>query len=181
MRSRLSPLWRHPVRWTLLTMLLAMACSKDPNNDSATDAGPSCKGNGPKNVTIGQGSGSAFYPLESGAAVGLDIAPQGGFGVSVRAETTGLKADDLVDVNLITELAGEQTGEFLNEGVQLYCQESGNGLLWGVVVGFDRFQFPNIDDLINFDRELGTRVGGITDIDSDYAEGRVEVIVEVSG
>ena len=166
------------MRWTLLTMLLAMACSKDPNNDSATDAGPSCKGNGPKNVTIGQGSGSAFYPLESGAAVGLDMAPQGGFGVSVRAETTGLKADDLVDVNLITEIAGEQTGEFLNEGVQLYCQESGNGLLWGVVVGFDPDVFATNDDLLELNGEEVELILEITDSRGETAVGQIAVKIE---
>ena len=165
------------MRWTLLTALLALACTKDPSDDSDAD-GSGCGGGGAKSVTIGQGSGSAFYALEAGEGVGLDIAPQGGFGVSVRAETTGLKADDLVDVNLITEIAGEQTGDFLNQGVQLYCQESGRGLLWGVVVGFDPDVFATNDDLLELNGEEVDLILEITDSRNVMATGRVTVKIE---
>ena len=165
------------MRWTLLIALLTLACTKEPSDDSDPEAS-GCNGGGTKSVTIGQGSGSAFYPIETGAGVGLDIAPQGGFGVSVRAETTGLKADDLVDVNLITEIAGEQTGEFLNEGVQLYCQESGHGLLWGVVVGFDPEVFATNDDLLELNGEEVDLILEITDSRSKTATGRITVKIE---
>ncbi len=166
------------MRWTLLTALLAFACTKDPSEDSGAD-GAACGDSGAKSVTIGQGAGDAFYPLETGAGVGLDIAPQGGFGVSVRALTTGLKTNDLVDVNLITEIAGEQTGEFLNEGVQLYCQEDyGRGMLWGVVVGFDPDVFATNDDLLELNGEEVTLILEVTDSRGKTATGNVTVTIE---
>jgi len=168
-------------------LFLTVACSgKDNAQTSVTDTAGNtvvdgCDPEADPSLVIGQGAGAEFFALDEGAEVGLDVAPQGGFGVSVRATTTGLVADNPVDVLLEVEYNGENVGSFVNEGSTLYCQDDGTGLLWGVVVGFDRFQFPNNDDLINFDRERVTLVVGITDVDSDYAEGRVEVIVEVSG
>ena len=134
----------------VLTSSLMMACSnKGTDTGAINNIVNGCDSSGEKSVTIGTGAGSDFNPLMDGDSVSLVVAPQGGFGVSVRAQTTGLKADDIVDVLLVTEIDGVQSGDFLNQGVQLYCQEeSGNGLLWGVVVGFDPDTFTSNDDLL---------------------------------
>jgi hypothetical protein len=132
-------------------------------------------------VTIGTGAGSEFYVIEDGDTVGLDVAPQGGFGVSVRAMTTGLKADDIVDVNLVTEIDGVQSGQFLSEGVQLYCQEDGTGLLWGVVVGFDADLFATNDDLLALNGQEAVLIVEITDANGETYGGQVTTIVEVGG
>ncbi len=167
----------------LLTLALACNGKADHNHTPADDTGAieGCNPDAEASILIGQGAGAEFFALEDGNPVGLNSAPQGGFGVSVRATTTGLVADDVVDVLLEVEHNGDNVGSFINEGSTLYCQDDGTGLLWGVVVGFDRFLFPTNDDLINFDQERVTLVVGITDVAGDYAEGRVEVIVEVSG
>ncbi len=116
--------------------------------------------------------------------VTLDVAPQGGYGVSIRAKTTGLVTEDLggtIDVLLETELDGTQAGSFLNQGTNLYCQADGTGLLWGVVVGFDSDIFPDPDALIALDGEEVTLIVGAEDAHGDNAQGEVVVIVEVGG
>jgi hypothetical protein len=155
--------------------------SKNIGEDDTQTTGPSCDGTGSPSVIIGTGAGADFYPLEDGDSVGLDVAPQGGFGVSIRAQTTGLKANDIVDVNLITEVHGVQSGQFLNEGVQLYCQEDGTGLLWGVVVGFDSELFATNDDLLALNGQEAVLVVEITDADGEMSQGRVTTRVEVGG
>ena len=155
--------------------------TKDGAQDDTQTTGPSCDGSGSQSVVIGTGAGAEFYPLEDGDTVGLDVAPQGGFGVSVRALTTGLKAGDIVDVNLITEIDGVQSGQFLNEGVQLYCQEDGTGLLWGVVVGFDADVFASNDDLLALNGEEAVLIVEVTDADGEMSGGRVSTVVEVGG
>jgi hypothetical protein len=86
-----------------------------------------------------------------------------------------------VDVNLITEVDGVQSGQFLNEGVQLYCQEDGTGLLWGVVVGFDSELFATNDDLLALNGQEAVLVVEITDADGEMSQGRVTTRIEVGG
>ena len=155
--------------------------SKGGVQDDTQATGPSCDGTGTPSVIIGTGAGADFYPLEDGDSVGLDVAPQGGFGVSVRALTTGLKSNDRVDANLITEIDGVQSGQFLNEGMQLYCQEDGTGLLWGVVVGFDGELFATNDDLLALNGQEAVLVIEITDANGETSEGRVTTRIEVGG
>lgn len=155
--------------------------NKNDTQDDGETNGPNCDGSGSQSVIIGTGAGADFYPIEDGDSVGLDVAPQGGFGVSVRAMTTGLKADDIVDVNLITELDGAQSGQFLNEGVQLYCQDDGTGLLWGVVVGFDADLFATNDDLLALNGQEAVLIVEITDVEGEMSEGRVTTLIEVGG
>jgi len=167
-----------------LILLFSLGCpaSKDDAGDDTQDSsGPSCDGSGQQSVTIGTGAGAEFYVIEDGDTVGLDVAPQGGFGVSVRAMTTGLKADDIVDVNLITEIDGVQSGQFLSEGVQLYCQEDGTGLLWGVVVGFDADLFATNDDLLALNGQETVLIVEVTDADGETFGGQVTTVVEVGG
>jgi hypothetical protein len=170
---------------TPLILLFSLGCpgSKDGGgDDTQASTVPSCDGSGQiGKVTIGTGAGSEFYLIEDGDTVGLDVAPQGGFGVSVRAMTTGLKADDIVDVNLVTEIDGVQSGQFLSEGVQLYCQEDGTGLLWGVVVGFDADLFATNDDLLALNGQEAVLIVEITDANGETYGGQVTTIVEVGG
>jgi hypothetical protein len=154
-------------------------CGVDSEGDSDTDTEPTCNAADPITVVIGKGEGETFTPFEPGEAVGLDVAPQGGFGVAVRVQTTGLQTDGLVSVMLRTEISGEPSGEFLHNGVNLYCQESGHGLVWGVVVGFDPYVFETSDDLLSLDGQTVDLVLEITDLDGDVGVGRVDVVIEV--
>ena len=167
-------------RFLLLSLLVACK-AKGGDVSDARDTGPDlvpfegCDPETAPSLVIGQGAGSAFFVLEESAAVGLDVAPQGGFGVSVRASTSGLMADNVVDVLLEVEHDGENVGSFINEGTNLYCQDDGTGLLWGVVVGFDGDLYPSNDDLLSFDGERVVLVVAATDVEGDTAVGRVLV------
>jgi hypothetical protein len=167
----------------VLISSVTIACSsKGADTGQAKNAGVDCDGGGSQSVEIGTGAGSEFNALSDGDTVSLVVAPQGGFGVSVRAQTTGLKADDLVDVLLVTEIDGVQSGDYLNESVQLYCQEdSGSGLLWGVVVGFDPDTFTSNDDLLALNGLAVDLVVTIYDANGDEKTGRVTTIIEVGG
>jgi hypothetical protein len=164
----------------LFLPLLVFACSDgDKDDDTSTASGPNCDGTGDLGLTIGTGAGDVFNEVTEGAVVGLDIAPQGGFGVSIRAKTTGLKADDLVDILLVTEMNEVQVGSFLNEQGTLYCQDDGHGLIWGVVVGFDPTTWETNNDLLGLNGEIVDLVVTAFDTEGDEVTGRVSVEIEV--
>jgi hypothetical protein len=171
----------------MLALFLAMWLGCSGKDAGCPAADPDCTGEPaadcwadvPPEVAIGQGQGAEFSPLGTGATVGLDVAPQGGFGISVRLQTAGLLADDIVDVLLVTELDGEQSGSFLNEGSTLYCQEDGSGLLWGVVVGFDPDVFSSNDDLLALSGQTATLRVTVYDAEGREATGVVDVKIEV--
>ena len=166
--------------WPRLGIVLSIACAPS-EKPSDTDDNVPCEGSDTVSVQLGTGASSDFYPLEPHDSVTLDAAPQGGFGVSIRALTTGLKADDVVDVLLKSEIGGAQTGEFLSEGVQLFCQEDGHGMVWGVVVGFDPDIFPDPDALLAIDGETADLIVEITDANNETASATVPVTIEAGG
>jgi hypothetical protein len=63
--------------------------------------------------------------------------------------------------------------------VQLYCQEDGSGLLWGVAVGFDPAIYPTTTDLLALDGGDVELIVTATDSEGDTAEGRVTVELSV--
>ena len=139
----------------------------------------SCDADVPPEITLGQGASSAFEPFEDGQDIALTIAPQGGMGISVRALTRGVTTDNLIDLQLITEIDGEQTGFFETNGI-LPCQEDGYGLLWGQVVGFNPEEFPDVDALLALDGEQVDVIVIATDEQDRTAEGRATVTLRVS-
>ena len=169
----------------LLPVLLLTACPPAEEDKPTADPDPeiSCEpeDHDAPGLVIGTGQGGEFSPLEEGEPVTLDVAPQGGYGVSVRAKTSGLNTDDPVEVLLETELEGEESGSFINQGTNLYCQDDGTGLLWGVVVGFDQDVFPTPDALIALDGEEALLIVEATDVDGRSARGEVIVTIEVGG
>jgi hypothetical protein len=169
--------------------VLACLGSKDDTGDSPVDTGPTaeelCAGAGEESLVIGTGVGSQFVPMEPDSTMSLDVAPQGGFGVTIRARTTGIRSTngDLphapVTVELATYIDGVQSASFLNENVEIYCQDDGTGLLWGVVVGFDPEEYSTTDDLFRLDG-VTTALNVITfGGDGDTAEGWVDVVISV--
>ena len=120
-----------------------------------------------------------------GAEVGLESAPQGGWGVGVRAMTTGIGSSDgdtphaTSAVLLDTYLDGELAGSFLNETVEVYCQDDGTGLIWGVVVGFDPETYDTNEDLLSLDGEEVQLLVEATDGAGRVASGTVDVIITV--
>jgi hypothetical protein len=167
----------------LLIVILAVSCAEKRPDTGEPDnpAAQTCAGEGEISLQLGTGAGSEFYPLKDGDSVVLDVAPQGGFGVSIRALTTGLLADDVVNVNLLTEIQSESSGEFLSEGIMLFCQDDGHGMLWGVVVGFDPSVFPDNDALLSLDGQAADLIVEVTDVEGRLVSTRVTVIIEAGG
>jgi len=162
--------------WTPL--IFVAACTGDGGETGLTPE-ELCAGEGSKSVTIGTGAGSAFSAFQDGDSATLEVAPQGGFGVKIRASTTGLQADEVVEVRVDTELGGELSDSFTNPNVQLFCQDDGTGLFTDVVVGLDREVYKTLDDLFPLDGETVDLVVGVTDARGTSAEGRVRVEIQV--
>ena len=161
----------------LVTAVLIAACAQQSDTASSIESDSICDPAEPPSVELGNATGGDFEPLQDGDPSFLVGAPQGGFGVAIRAMTTGLLTDDYVDVNLITEVDGSTTGEFLNEGVNLYCHESGRGLIWGAVVGFDPELFPSTESLgVLYGKYVKLTVE-VSDATENTAVGTVSVLI----
>ncbi len=168
---------------TLLLLLAAGCTGADPKQqeDTASEADPCAAGPDPA-LTIGFPLTGEFTPIEDGAVVGLEAAPQGGFGVSVSAQTTGLaSAPDgvLIDALVETFLDGELSASFLAEEVSLYCQGDGTSLFWGVVVGFDSSEY-NSANLTDLDGKIADLRVVATDSEGNSAEGELSVELNVT-
>jgi hypothetical protein len=160
-------------------MGLALLGCGDKDDSAAADTPPpafDCAGGGDLTMTIGENLvGGAFAEMEDGDVVGVAAAPQGGLGVFVSARTTGLVSDNPVDVLLEVEVEGALLGTYLSEGVQLYCQEDGSGLLWGVAVGFDSKIFQTTTDLLDLDGQQIDLLVSATDVDGETASDQITV------
>jgi hypothetical protein len=163
-------------RWLPL-IWIAFGCSSDREETGLT-VDELCKGQGPTEVRIGTGAGSQFTPLNNGDVATLEVAPQGGFGVAIRASTSGMRADDVVEIRLDTELDGALSDSFTND-VQLFCQDDGTGLLTNVVVGLDREVYKTLDDLIPLNGQEVDLVVVVTDSRGESVDGRVTVEIKV--
>lgn len=138
-----------------------------------------CAGKGPVEVVLGQGTGADFEPFVAGEDIFITEAPQGGFGVTARASTTGLVTGAAVDVTLSSYLDGEPIGTFEWGYINLYCQDDGSGLLWGAVVPFDPDRFPDREALQELDGETITLELEAVDAAGDVGVGQVDVTVHL--
>lgn len=138
-------------------------------------------GCGSPSATIGYGAADEFTAYESGDSVGLVVAPQGGFGISVRLWTTALVCDAPVEVLMETYIGEDLTGTFTNPSVQLYCQKGSQGMLWGIVVGFDPSVYSTNEDLLALDGETIRIEITATDTEGIAATGEVDIVVDVGG
>ncbi|MCB9760932.1 MAG: hypothetical protein H6739_13925 [Alphaproteobacteria bacterium] len=160
-------------RWLLLVLLAPGCGEKEYTVDEL------CAGEGPVEMTLGPGTGDGFTPFVEGEEVDIAIAPQGGYGIEVRASTLGLLTNRRVQVTVSSYWGDETTGTFLWGAQPLYCMEDGAGLMWGVVVPFDPELFPTVEDLAVLDGERVTLELVAVDEEGDQAVGQVEVIVRV--
>ncbi len=162
--------------------LMFLGCESDSGGSDDSDACVSSQS--AAFVSLGQGVGGAYEPFSDGEPVGLAVAPQGGFGVSVLIRTEGLAATEgsVADVQLSVELDGELAGDFLLEGAALLCQPEENaGLISGVVVGFDPSRFATNDDLVDLDGKEVVLDVTVTDSEGNSAQARQPVVISVSG
>jgi hypothetical protein len=171
---RNSPYWQ-----IILLGALVSGCGDDGSG------GPDlCEDLAPATATLGQGVGGAFIPYEDLQEVGLAVAPQGGFGVTVIIRTAGLVAADglSADVQLNVEDQGQTVGEFLQENTSLSCRgQDVGGEVRGVVVGFDPEVYKETDDLIALDGQVVDLVVTVTASNGKSATVRQPVTIRVGG
>ncbi len=151
------------------------ACDGD---DPASDP---CASGADAAIVLGKGVGGAFTPYEDGESVQLDVAPQGGFGVTVVISTEALAAggDNLVDIQMDVEVDGSTAGAFLLEDAALLCEPSVGGRFDGAVVGFDPNQYSSFDDLLDLNGQRVDLVVSVTDADGASATARQSVTLDV--
>lgn len=137
-------------------------------------------------VELGQGVGGAFAPFTTEAPVSLDIAPQGGFGVTAQVQTIGMLSGPAT-VTVRTEIDGAPSGEFTfeddqgNPTLQIFCRDDGRGTLGsGVAVGFDPDTYTQ-DNLTDLDGQVADLVVDVVDGTGEMASGRATVTILVGG
>lgn len=158
----------------------AIGCS----DDGGGDGDDFCASAEAPSAVLGQGVGGAFIPYEDLEEVGLAVAPQGGFGVTVIVRTTGLLAGEglTADIQLNVEAGGQLAGEFLQENTALTCRDQViGGEVRGVVVGFDPDVYKTNDDLIALDGMEVDLVVTVTDSDGGSATVRKPLTIRVGG
>jgi len=169
-----------------LALVLAaglVSCSGDSDSESGSLA---CGDGVTPAVELGRGVGGAFETFEVGSQVSLDIAPQGGFGVTAQVQTLGLAIGPVI-VTVRTEIDGQASGSFTfedDEGAptqQLFCRDDGRGTLGsGIAIGFDPDRW-NQDNLIELDGVTADLLVDIEDETGATATGRATVVVVVGG
>lgn len=130
----------HPLGLALSVCLMVVTGCSDP-----------CDSSDDPQLILGTGVGGAFSPIADDQDVGLEAAPQGGFGVTTLLRTLGLSASDtsLANAQLDVLIDGELEGSFLLTDARLLCRSDGEGgEISGVVVGFDPDVYITTDDLL---------------------------------
>jgi len=133
-------------------------------------------------LELGSGVGGAFEPYVDGQVVTLDVAPQGGFGVTTLIATTGLLAGDseLAAAQLDVRIGGNLEGSFLAEDTRLLCADPAEGgRMSGVVVGFDPAVYSTNDDLLDLDGQTVLLDVTVTDSAGNTANAQRDVVVSV--
>jgi len=170
--------WGHMrLTWWLFVVL---GCTD--GTDTVTELEQQCAGEvGEPTAWLGTGAGGLFEELPLDAEVGLDVAPQGGFGVTVQVQTQGLRTDAPATVQLDTEIGGANSGSFTNEALFLFCRDDGRGTLGaGVAVGFDPDLYTS-DNLDTLDGEVTDLVVRVTDERGVSATTRQTVTITLGG
>lgn len=142
-----------------------------------------CRGSMSPTLAIGSGVGGAFQPFEDNQSVGLTVAPQGGFGVSVVLHTKGLAAGDKLtaDATLESLVDGMVSGTF-SLTLPLLCQSNGSGgLVSGVVVGFDPARYGSNDALLSLDGKIVVLRVTVTDTEKRKAVVEKPITLKVGG
>lgn len=163
----------------LAPLILTLVCTTLGTGCDGGEEPDPCEAWDTPDVILGQGVGGEFAPFEDGEAVGLAVAPQGGFGVTVLVQTQGLEAGDLVQAILDVERGGAVEGSFTLD-TPLVCQSDGSGArISGVVVGFDPQVYATNDDLLALDGQEVELIVTVTDGAGNTGVGRQVVVVQV--
>jgi hypothetical protein len=161
-----------------------LACSLLAASLGVSGCDDTCSADASPSIQLGQGVGGAFVPLEDEQLVGLDVAPQGGFGVKTLISTTGLVAGDeaLASVQLDVLIEGALAGSFWLDETRLLCRGSSQGgLVSDVVVGFDDATYSTPDDLLLLDMQVVDLDVTVTDSEDNEANILHSVIINAGG
>lgn len=142
-----------------------------------------CTGSKTPTLEIGRGVGGAFEAFADQQEVGLIVAPQGGFGVSVVLHTRGLAAGEgkTAEAKLESVVDGQVSGSF-SLTLPLLCQSSGaGGLVSGVVVGFDPAVYSSNDSLLTLNNKPVVLRVSVSDVEARKATIEKTVIIKVGG
>ncbi|MEN0063973.1 MAG: hypothetical protein AAGA48_17600 [Myxococcota bacterium] len=175
------------MRGSFQFMVMAfLGCSGGSNTDTGEPGDARCGSTETPAVALGQGVGGAFANFDPGAQVGLDIAPQGGFGVTAQVQTVGLQ-EGPARVTVRTEIDGAASGSFtfedaeLQPTLQIFCRDDGTGTLGsGVAVGFDPEVYTQ-DNLTKLDGVEADLIVDVEDGSGETASGRATVTILVGG
>jgi hypothetical protein len=143
-----------------------------------------CSPDGNASIELGQGVGGAFIPLEHEQLVGLEAAPQGGFGVKTLIATYGLSAGDeaIASVQLDVLIDDILAGTFLLDQTSLLCRgATEGGLVSDVVVGFDQDIYSTPDDLLLLDQQLVELDVTVIDSEGNSAGALQSVVINAGG
>ncbi len=162
--------------WTLalvLCLLSVMHAGCEPDGGCASGDAPT--------VTLGHLVNDAFARLADGEDVDIIMAPQGGYGVAVDAQTTGLFAnqESRSTIHVVTEVDGASAGEFVLYQQSIVC-DGEHGIASGIVVGIDPNRYGSSDALQVLDGVLATLVVDIVDQHDTRGHGEQQVTLQVS-
>ncbi len=149
-------------------LILISACELTPEQ--------LCAGRGPVSLELGPRDTEDFEAFSEGDAAELMEPPQGGLGLAWRGRSLGLVGNDLVDLEMETEIDGDVVGDFVAEDWLIYCQDDGASLIWGTATPVDEELFPDSGVLDGVEAILRVRA---TDVEGDVAEAEVGVVIEV--
>lgn len=151
-----------------MLLLLLSACELTPDE--------LCAGKGPPSLELGPRTTEDFEPFDEGDDAELMEPPQGGLGLAWRGRSLGLVGNNLVDLEMSTEIDGEVVGEFVAEEWLIYCQEDGASLIWGTATPIDEELFPDASVLDGVEAVMRVRATGV---EGDVAEAEVGVVIAV--
>ena len=134
-----------------------------------------CAGKGPTSLELGGGESEGFEAFQPGDDAEIMVPPQGGYGLRLRARTLGLVTNNVLDLEMETEVDGELIGEFTAEEIFVYCQDDGSGLLWGTATPIDEAIFPSEEDLVVLDGAEAIMRVTATDVQGDSASSEATV------
>ena len=133
-------------------------------------------------LTLGQGTGRDFVPIESGDPVLIISAPQGGNGMQVRGITDGLRTNATIDCVMYSIVEGETGASFALEGIPLWDYpgaEDGSGLFWDAVVPLDPTTWPDAEAAAELDGSSAELVVEVIDSVGVSATAQVNVTLFV--
>lgn len=158
-----------------MLLLAATGCGEEP-----VDFDPCTEISANPTLTLGTWTDEVFTAYEPGVELSLVLAPQGGLGIEVQAQSAGL-GEGPFTLSLDTEVDGENTGSHQNPAVPAFCQDDGTGLFTPQIVGFYAILYKTEADIASLQDHTVELVVTATDDDGNTAEGRLRVQVSIEG